>query len=321
MASLRHIFKPVNVAEEREFEKENVSRKLERYLRTNPLVRFETDAAYRVKVQRIQKGLEKDHGRLMEGLILDIGGNTAGEATILQQQGLNFIVGDINEVALDISRQRVKKFCLLAPEYVALDAHELPFADESFSAVTVIEALHHFPDYSRVLGEILRVVKPGGIFYSNEPNGLNPIRRLSEARDRLRGTIEKSFFVGQLKRLCRAAGFTEISIHAVSVGKSSWKLEEVPRYRRSIYRLHGFLQTKIPRFFGTLEIRARKGGTLSDAPVSSEAWRQSLRSPVNGTPLRFDEAAQRWLDAAGNSFPQFNGIPVLLRSDSLKQTH
>jgi ubiquinone/menaquinone biosynthesis C-methylase UbiE len=43
-----------------------------------------------------------------------------------------------------------------------LDAHQLPFGSETFAAVAVIEALHHFADYNRVLEEIFRVLKRGG---------------------------------------------------------------------------------------------------------------------------------------------------------------
>src|SRR3990172_12349416 len=118
MAKLRHLIQPVTVAEERDFERDNVSRKLDRYLQTNPLDRFERDAPYRLKVERIRKGLEKEPGRIIQGLVLDLGGNTAGEATILQQQGLHFVVGDINELALDISRRRVEKFQLRPHAYV-----------------------------------------------------------------------------------------------------------------------------------------------------------------------------------------------------------
>lgn len=124
------------------------------------------------------------------------------------------------------------KFGLRQPGYVALDVHALPFADESFGAVTVIEALHHFPDYARALSEIHRVLRPGGILYSYEPNALNPIRRLSEVRDRMRGTVETSFYSGQIARLCAAAGFRAVTVTAVPGAKSTWKMEEVPRYRR-----------------------------------------------------------------------------------------
>jgi hypothetical protein len=122
---VKHLFRGVNVAEERDFERDNVARKRERYLRTNPMDRIAADPGYRAKVERMRDGLRMN-GQGVRGLILDIGGNTAGEATILQQEGFNFVVGDINEVALEISQARADKFGLRQPGYVALDVHALP---------------------------------------------------------------------------------------------------------------------------------------------------------------------------------------------------
>jgi ubiquinone/menaquinone biosynthesis C-methylase UbiE len=312
---LQHLFRGVNVTEEREFERDNVARKRERYLRTNPLDRFAVDPGYRAKVDRMRAGLKRN-GNPICGMILDIGGNTAGEATILQQEGFNFVVGDINEIALEISRDRVRKFGLKPPGYVALDVHALPFADAVFSAVTVIEALHHFPDYDRALREIHRVLRPGGIFYSYEPNALNPLRRLSEVRDRLRGTVETSFYAGQVRRLCESAGFNAVSVMAVTGAKSDWKMEEVPAYRRPLARLHGYLQATFPTVFGPLVIQGRKSGEWADPDANSGAWQQWLRSPIDGTPLVFDAAASRWrVEGTKCAFPDRNGIPVLVPSD------
>lgn len=46
--------------------------------------------------------------------------------------------------------------------FVVADGADLPFADASFDAVVSMNALHHIRDIHGVLGEILRVVKPGG---------------------------------------------------------------------------------------------------------------------------------------------------------------
>jgi ubiquinone/menaquinone biosynthesis C-methylase UbiE len=327
--SLRYLLKPIDVAQERNFEREAVARKAERYLQTNPLDRVKSDLAYALKVQHIREGLVLSEGERVKGWILDLGGNTAGEATVLAQEGFNFIVGDVNEVALDISQQRARKYGLRSPVYVALDAQELPFADNSFSAVSVIEALHHFPDYKRVLAEIWRVLKPGGIFYSHEPNGLNPLRRLSEIRDRMRGTIEKSFYVSQLRRLCREARFQELRIQAIPFGTSSWKAREVPLYRRPVTYVHGFLQAKVPRFFGPIDIRARKPGDLADSPPDAARWNDLLRSPISRLRVMRDHQSARWVEVSGAWFyPEYEGIPVLIRGDartgsglSPEQTH
>ena len=43
------------------------------------------------------------------------------------------------------------------------DAMNLPYADESFDAVLIVNALHIVPDPEKALGEIRRVLRPGGI--------------------------------------------------------------------------------------------------------------------------------------------------------------
>ena len=179
----------------------------------------------------------------------------------------------------------------------------------------MLEALHHFVDYDRVLGEIFRVLRPGGRLVSLEPNSLNPIRRASEVRDRLRGTIEKSFYARDLERLCEKAGFTNAKVTAYGSRKSSWKMEEIPAYRRSLAHLHGWLSETFPVVFGALALVAHKAGTL-DGGAAEADWITHLRSPVNAEPLRFAEGENRWMETAGGgAFPTFNGIPVLIAAD------
>ncbi len=47
-------------------------------------------------------------------------------------------------------------------EVVQAGTEQLPFADASFERVMVVDALHHFADQPRAIGEMLRVLKPGG---------------------------------------------------------------------------------------------------------------------------------------------------------------
>lgn len=44
------------------------------------------------------------------------------------------------------------------------DAHELPFDDGEFDLVTCRIAPHHFADPERFVGEVARVLRPGGVF-------------------------------------------------------------------------------------------------------------------------------------------------------------
>jgi len=47
-------------------------------------------------------------------------------------------------------------------EQVTGDAAALPFDDRSFDVITCVHSLHHLPDAAAVLGEMARVLAPGG---------------------------------------------------------------------------------------------------------------------------------------------------------------
>jgi ubiquinone/menaquinone biosynthesis C-methylase UbiE len=64
--------------------------------------------------------------------------------------------------------------------FLLADAAELPFDDGHFDFVYAINVLHHVVDPHRqrqVLAEIVRVLKPGGVFFLQEINTMNPLFR------------------------------------------------------------------------------------------------------------------------------------------------
>jgi SAM-dependent methyltransferase len=67
-------------------------------------------------------------------------------------------------VALDLSAAKLRRGRQLTapPGLVRADALELPFADASFDRVMSICAIEHFDDGARALGEMARVLAPGG---------------------------------------------------------------------------------------------------------------------------------------------------------------
>ena len=66
------------------------------------------------------------------------------------------------------------------------DAERLPFATDAFDALTCRIAAHHFPDPGTFVGEVARVVRPGGVF-ALEDNVVPEDDALASFLDRLEG--------------------------------------------------------------------------------------------------------------------------------------
>lgn len=93
---------------------------------------------------------------------------------------------DAHVTGLEVDeRQHAKN--LAAPRerlrFVAAGAEAIPFPDASFDLALMLKSLHHVPlaSMSQALGEVARVLRPGGHLYSSEPvydGALNEIVRL-----------------------------------------------------------------------------------------------------------------------------------------------
>jgi ubiquinone/menaquinone biosynthesis C-methylase UbiE len=72
--------------------------------------------------------------------------------------------------------------------FEVVDAQAIPFADARFDAVIANHMLYHVPDCRRALGEISRVLKPGGRFYASTI-GEAHLRELHELAQRFDPTL------------------------------------------------------------------------------------------------------------------------------------
>ena len=76
------------------------------------------------------------------------------------------IIGiDISEGMLDVGRQKIAEQNLSQKiEMVLGDSEKMPYEDSSFDAITVAFGIRNFEHLEIGLAEILRVLKPNGIF-------------------------------------------------------------------------------------------------------------------------------------------------------------
>ena len=98
--------------------------------------------------------------------ILDIATGTGDLAISLAKTEAKKIIGlDISDGMLEVGRKKIiKKKLNSTIEMVIGDSENLPFESNSFDAITVAFGVRNFEQLDKGLSEILRVLKPKGIF-------------------------------------------------------------------------------------------------------------------------------------------------------------
>jgi ubiquinone/menaquinone biosynthesis C-methylase UbiE len=88
--------------------------------------------------------------------VLVVGGGTVGQGLekLMADSRIEFVETDVN------FGPRVQLIC---------DAHDLPFADETFDGVIIQAVLEHVADPARCANEVHRVLKTGGVVYAETP--------------------------------------------------------------------------------------------------------------------------------------------------------
>jgi ubiquinone/menaquinone biosynthesis C-methylase UbiE len=70
---------------------------------------------------------------------------------------------DLTQEALDHVSRRIELYHLPPPEKICVaDAENLPFAENSFDLGYSFGVLHHSPDTSKAVAQLVRVIRPGG---------------------------------------------------------------------------------------------------------------------------------------------------------------
>jgi ubiquinone/menaquinone biosynthesis C-methylase UbiE len=159
--------------------------------------------------------------------VLEVGcGRGAGAGLILKE----FQLAAIHAMDLDLEmirkaeeylppHQRKQVFMLTG------DVAHLPYRSDLFDAVFGFGVLHHVPDWRRGLTEIVRVLKPGGVYFVEElyptlyQNFITRHILLHPEHDRFASSDLKAALQGQRLEIEAAVELKAVGILAVTVKK------------------------------------------------------------------------------------------------------
>ena len=125
----------------------------------NRVISFGIDIKWRKKVLKLVSDTNPKN-------ILDIATGTGDLAILMTETTATQIIGlDISAGMLEVGRQKIDQKNLGEKiEMLLADSENMPFRNDTFDAITVAFGVRNFENLEKGLSEILRVLKPNGIF-------------------------------------------------------------------------------------------------------------------------------------------------------------
>ena len=138
---------------------------------------------------------------------LDVGCNSGRYVKELVDRGFNATGIDTAGIPLEYASKRIDA------RFIKASATDMPLKQKSFDLVICMELLHHFEDevLERVLREISRVMKPGGLFIFDVKNKMNPVLWYKYKREDSVGFTLKARTNRQMKKLVEGYGLRVIN--------------------------------------------------------------------------------------------------------------
>ncbi len=127
----------------------------------------------KTKVDFVDK-IEADVFPVKGKTVMDIGCGKGGVLISCALRGAKVVGFDISEQEIRIAVSRINSAGILNAEVFKGDAERIPFPRNSFDLISITSVLEHVAKVDRVLEEVVRVMRPGGICCITGPNPLFP---------------------------------------------------------------------------------------------------------------------------------------------------
>ena len=146
--------------------------------------------------------LERLGGRTEEARMLEIGcGRGVGTEILFERFGAREVHAfDIDEYMIDRARTRLRRFSAERLRLFVGDAGAIDADNSAYDAVFDFGIIHHVHNWRRVLSEVARVLRPGGLFFFEEVTSQALNRRAYRVFEHpMKDRFNKEQFVAELE--------------------------------------------------------------------------------------------------------------------------
>lgn len=155
--------------------------------------------------------------QLVPGMsVLDFGAGTCWASRWLTQLGMETIALDVSRTALKMGEALYARQPVFgqrpAPRFLPFDGRRIELPDASVDRILCLDVFHHLLNPAEVLGEMSRILKPGGIVGFSEPGPRHSRSFQSQYEMRNYKVLEDDVDIHQIWTWAQQAGFMRLRL-------------------------------------------------------------------------------------------------------------